>query len=302
MLNWANGLQVGKLPLDFVNPFDIEIVGQRPRRDPLRLPVFPQARRIELVSDMDEWQLTHLALSVVLPLRPEDCAGLLIDDVDLTQNSLKLGTRFGGRDFTKGRVSFVVPIPKTLVPLLNFCVVGRADGPLLRCRAWFEGRRQPQRVITDACGTVRHLEDAFCTAARNVVKTAQDQKRLVRKTLRELGGVSSDELSREFKIVLKRVGHAGAGRFYDLRSSISTELDRSGVSHLVQRYVTGHSCTDIMNEYVCLDPAQELAKYFATVQPLLDALHHRAIALGLKLPGHESNVLGDTIVDGRQTA
>lgn len=48
--------------------------------------------RIRLVEHMDCWQLCHLVFSVVLPLRPEEAAGLLISDVNFAESWLELGT------------------------------------------------------------------------------------------------------------------------------------------------------------------------------------------------------------------
>lgn len=284
VFNWGKDVQVAKLPASFVNPFTADIVGQRPQKDPLRRQSFPLLRRIQLVQNMDEWQLTHLALSIVLPLRPEDCAALLIEDVDFEMHLLTFGTRFGGRDFNKGRVSFRVPFPTSMVPVLRFCSGGRACGPLLRARRIFEGRRKPLRELAAGCDVNLHIEDAFRRASPRDLKTPQDQKQLVRRIFREIGGVSERELTREFSSVLANVGLSKIGRFYDLRGSVNTEMDRAGVTHLVQRYVTGHTTADILNVYVSLDPVVEMQKYFATVQPLLEAMLHRAYQLGLKLP------------------
>jgi hypothetical protein len=132
LLNWAKHPAVNRLPATFVNPFDKAIVGSRPGKDPLRQPGFPVQRRIELVESMDLWQLTHFAIAMVLPLRPEDFTGLLISEVDLEKGMLCFGTRLQGRDFTKGRQSFVTPFPREIMPLILVCIGGRKDGPLLR--------------------------------------------------------------------------------------------------------------------------------------------------------------------------
>ena len=57
--------------------------------------------------------------------------------------------------------------------------------------------------------------------------------------------------------------------FYNLRGSISTDLNRAGVSRLVQRYVSGHTTSHILMDYVSLDPATEMQKYFEQIKPLL---------------------------------
>ena len=83
---------------------------------------------------MDRWQLYHLALSMVLPLRPDEAAGLLVSDVHFTESWLEFGTRLGGADFcTKGRQSFKLPFPrKEAATDSDTCISGRVAGPLLR--------------------------------------------------------------------------------------------------------------------------------------------------------------------------
>src|SRR5262249_30755994 len=97
------------------------------------------------------------------------------------------------------------------------------------------------------------------------------------------GGVSVEGLSKEFKPLLRQIGAPNTVRFYDLRGSCNTEMERSHVSYLVQRYVTGHEIgRDIMSEYVTLGHAvDEVQKYFQSIQPLLIAIERRAAALGI---------------------
>jgi hypothetical protein len=278
MFHWARRPEVGQLPVAFAQPFTPEIVGQRRRRDPLQPPKLPLELRCQLVGGMDVWQVAHFALSFVLPLRPEDVTGLLITEVDWQRRQLRFGTRLGGRDFNKGRLDFQIPFPAELVPLISVCRGGREAGPLLRRRAIFEGRQSPQ-VVCQPSEVPAHLERAASTVALpGGLQAPQDCKVAVRRALLELGAASPNDLSREFQ---KLVFHCGAPRgirFYDLRGSVTTELDRAGVSHLVTRYVTGHT-TDILNEYVSLDVTSALQPYFMAIRPLLDALTHRAAAL-----------------------
>jgi hypothetical protein len=281
---WGKDVRVAKLPSWFVNPFTVEIVGRRPQRDPLRQPSFPLERRVQLVAYMDLWQLTHLALPLLLPMRSEDWSGLLIDEIDDVHQRIRFGTRFDGRDFNKGRLSFTCPYPEQLTPFITFCQAGREAGPLLRARSVFEGRRRPCLEVHNSCNVNTYVDSAIQSAPADRRKTLQDQKEIVRRTLRQMGGVSTDELAKEFKQVLAKGGQQQAERFYDLRGSVTTEMDRAGISTLVQKYVTGHATSDILFEYVGLDPREEMQKYFRGIGLLLEAMHERARELGVKLP------------------
>lgn len=129
-----------------------------------------------------------------------------------------------------------------------------------------------------------HIEDTVRHAAPHHLATPQDQKKLVRRTVREMGGVDGNDLAKEFGHVVQKAEIGKRGPFYQLRSSVKTDMERSGVSLLMQKYFSGHTTGEITFEYVGLDPITEMQKYFATLGPLLDAMSNRAQQLGLKLP------------------
>ena len=105
-LNWAAGSKVRLLPADFVQPITREIIGAKPRKDPLRPIVFGLERRLRLIQMSDAFQLVTFAPQYILPIRPEQLAGLLIRDVDWEDHVLIFGTRFDEHDRTKGKTSF----------------------------------------------------------------------------------------------------------------------------------------------------------------------------------------------------
>jgi len=147
----------------------------------------------------------------------------------------------------------------------------------------WEGRRQPRLAVATPPDIVAQFENAIRNATPTDVQTTQDLKRLVRSVLLDMGGVSEDALAKSFKSLIARASlvlPAGA-RFYDLRGSCTTDLEQSGVSHLVQRYVTGHTTSDILFQYASIDPAGQMQKYFPHIQPLLDAIQRRATQLGI---------------------
>ncbi len=281
VLSWALRPDVRKLPAEFVNPLSIDILGHRPQKDPLRAVKLPLGLRIGMVQAMDAWQLCHLAPSFVLPMRPDEATGLLITDVDFRRRRLRFGTRFGGRDFNKGRRSFEVPFPPELDRLFNACMQGRLAGPLLRRRAVFEGREQPSLEFTETEDVETAYETALLATARHVVQAEQDTKSIFRHVLRRAGGATPDQLSREFAR-LRRALNADPGvRFYDTRAAVTTDMNRAGVPELELRYLTGHTTGDVLNAYVALDPDAAMATYFHVIRPLLDAITERiACVLG----------------------
>jgi hypothetical protein len=280
--SWARRPDVHELPSTFINPFTEDLVGFRPRKDPLRPVVFPVTLRSELVGLMDGWQLCQLGLAMVLPLRPEDFTGLLVSEVDLNGRMLSFGTRLAGWDFGKGRQSFQVPFPPEIEPLLRHCIDGRCDGPVLRQRTIVEGRRQPKLAVRSPA-EIRELFDQALAAARpGEIQAKHDGKRLFRRLLREMGGVSADSLAKEFHSLSACVKAPQGARFYDLRGSVTTDLKDARVDHLLQLYVTGHSVkAEILSNYLSLHLHDEMQAYFQHIRPLLETIARRAFELGL---------------------
>lgn len=281
MLAWAKQPALNLLVSWYDNPFTPDLVGQRPDKDPLRAAAFPLATRLEMVGHMDEWQLVHLALRLVLPLRPEDFAGLLLSDVDADQHVLLFGSRFAGGDVNKGRQEFSCPYPSELEDLLRLCIGGRSAGPLLRSRDVYTGRRRPRLAVTAPEDMSRHIQSALRTAGPGELQAPQDHKRIIRRCIRDMGGMSEGAMAKELKKLFALAGVTGDQNAYQLRRSINTEMDQAGVSLLVQRYVTGHGTRDVQNHYVSLNPTDQMRKYFNAVSPLLDRLQDRGRELGL---------------------
>lgn len=265
-LGGAHHLAVRRLSADWIDPLSREFVGTPAEKDSLREDLLPLDTRVRLGGVMDRGQLCQLALSLVLPLRPGEAAGLLVSDVDLAGGWLEFGHRFR------------LPFPPELVPVLQTCIGGRAEGPLLRSRKAFA---QPPAAVSSAA-ELRQLSERELLRERGApVGTEHDRKLRLRRLLRDLGGVSEDDLAREFKDVLVTAGATNGAILYTLRGSVTTAMNDAHVPHLEMRYLTSHSTSDILNEYATLSPAAAMARYFESLRPLLDALLERAEALDI---------------------
>lgn len=272
MFAWARRPEIRKLPSDWVNPLTQEIMGHQPRKDPFRTIKMPLDKRVVLLRHMDHYQFCVLSLLTVLPLRPEEAAGILVSDINWEKTWIEFRTRFAGSDFTKGRTEFVVPFPAELHPIIRECIGGRAEGPLLLRRAVLEKRSKSTVESKEELARLMNLR-----LAKNCqLQTEQDRKREFRRLLRELGGVSPDVLSKEFTRLRKTCGLGEDISLYALRHAISTEMANTpGISHLALRYLTGHQTNDIMREYVSVDPTAAMQLYFERCRPLLDVIIQR---------------------------
>jgi len=281
LLSWARQAEVRKLPVTWASPVTTDLVGSRPGKDPLRQDPLPLEARIRLIGLMDRWQLCHLACSVVLPLRPEEATGLLVSDVDFAQGWLAIGTRLEGADFTKGRTSFKLPFPDELQPLLRACIQERREGPLLRSRKVFEGR-SPALSLSSLAELTQLYQQKLSRLPPHSILAEQDRKQVFRSLLRELGGVSEDQLARECRTLLGQMGLGNGVSLYTLRSSVTTSMERAKLPFLELRYLTSHTVNDILNQYVSLDPVSAMRSYYESIRELLDALKRQALLVGLR--------------------
>lgn len=279
MLLWAHRADVRKLPVSWSNPLTQELIGEPPAKDPFREDSMPPDARIKLVQHMDFWQLTHLSLSLILPLRPGEAVGLLISDVDFAKRSLLIGTRFGGADFTKARQSFRLPFPSEIEPILRKCIDGRAEGPLLRSRRAFAGAASSSSFSTTE-ELVQHFDRDLKQRPSGTVQNDQDRKQVFRELLRKRGGATEDRMAFEFQRIVRSVGITGV-TLYALRHANTKGLKDAGVPQLEMRYLTAHSTSDILNEYTPLDPVAAMQRYFDSIQPLLKAISARTAELSL---------------------
>jgi integrase len=276
---WAANPSIRRLPPDWVSPLTPDLIDQPATKDPLRVDKLPLDARIKIVHAFDAWQLVHLVFSVVLPLRPDEAAGLLISDVNFEHGWLEFGHQFKDCNFSKEGTAFKVPFCAELRPILHACIGDRREGPLLRSRKAFQKHVGDNGLSTDDLR--RLFEESLIAESRDAIQAAHDRKRAFRRLLRRLGGISEDAMAKEFRQVLALVEINNGATLYTLRGSVTSTMKDAGLPHLEMRYVTSHSTNDILNQYASLDPVGVMQKYFERVRPLLEAITERVSSLGL---------------------
>jgi integrase len=263
------------LTFRFNNPFNTDLVGLKPRKDPFRKQKLPLDFRIRIVERLDCWQLATIGLMMLLPLRPEELEGILIGDVDFRDRTICIRERLDGADFGKTHQSVYYPFPEKLVPILVNCIGDRQEGPLLQRRAVYE-YCEPVPGVADREHLEQEVRDAILAAGSKAV-TALDRKKLVRKYFRSIGGLEPNSLAREFKDIIPSMGVRA--RFYDLRHDVTADMRRCGIQELEMHYLTSHSTNDILNECVGLEPDVEMNKWFEKAGGLIDVVRARAESL-----------------------
>jgi integrase len=281
VINWATDPMVAKLPPHMPNPLVRKVIPAKAGKNPLRELAVQLDLRCQIVSHMDAWQLCQLAWSLVLPLRPDEAAGLLITDVNTEKGWLEFGYRFADFNFTKEKTTFVLPYPPEFVPILGACIQARGAGPLLRSRRAFGKPTQDESITDD--DLLQSYEAAVQEAGTGMVQAEHDRKQVFRRVLKERwGGVSEDRLAFEFKQLVQKVTGRANVKFYDLRHAATQGMKDAKLPHLELRYLTGHKCDDILNVYTSVQPVEAMMQYFATIRPLIDAIVARSSELGLR--------------------
>jgi integrase len=286
-LAWARRADIRHLPANWLSPFTPDLIGSPPTKDPLRHDLAPIAARLALVRSMDRWQLCHLALSLVLPLRPNEAVGLLVSEVDFENGSLKIGTRLAGADFTKASQSFTLPFPNDLHPVLRTCVGQRGEGPLLRSRRAFANDEFSSVASFEVLSW--QFEEWLLTLPPDRIQTDQDRKKAFREFLGRIGGLSTNSLSKEFSKVWAMADLQTSATLYAMRHSVTKGLKEANIPHLDMLYLTGHSTGNILNVYTPVDPVGAMAKYFSTIRPLLAAIGTRWPEVSQAPGSHEAS-------------
>lgn len=286
VFQWGKTATPRNLPEWFINPITPEIIGNPPSKDPMRTIAFSLERRIRLVRASDRYQLINMGLLYLLPLRPEQLAGLLIPEISWQEQTLWFGTRFGEHDFTKGRTTFRVPYPRQLEVLLRAAVGNRRDGPVFLSRSVFEKRKMPDIELESGENFTAAVQQALAEADPEDYVNIDDGKAICRAAIAKAGGVTENALAKEFHRLAIDAGIEGNDRFYDLRSSVHSEMLKVGVPEEYRRYCMGHRelSGGSLDDYTRLDIDSlrtEMMRYWEFAGELIEAIVERAKFLGI---------------------
>lgn len=234
----------------------------------------------------DPFQLVTFAAQCIMPLRPEQVAGLLISEIDWENRTLFFGDRFGGFDFTKGKTTFRVPFPRQWDPVFRYLVGGRVEGPVYRSRMIFEAARQPELVLAAQGQLEQAVRDAVTHASLKENVTVHDAKGICREVIARAGGITPDSLRQEFRKLAHAAGLEGDYRYYDLRDSVNSEMHRIGIDTPTRHYQLGHSSVTGGSEdsYLSLAPEslrELMQKYWGFCDELISAVVERGHSMEL---------------------
>ena len=263
-LNWGHRPENRFLATNYINPVTKEIIGSEQSKDPCRPNPLPELAKLKVVNTATDSQLSVVALSLVLPARADELAGLCIEDVDLERKHLLFGFNNKDINFTKGKTVFRIPYPSVLDGLIQGLIARRSSGPLI-LRTQCQGLA-PQDGV-NLLGAWH--EEAQKDPAK--LQTPNDKKDLFRLVMRKHGGASGDYIGKIFARVAKKAGLVNVQPGF-CRDSATNLMEHCGMNHLSLRYLTSHTTSDILNTYTGMEIDTEMAKYYATIPSLLSAI------------------------------
>ena len=295
LFSWALDIKMNdgtvRMPVTWLNPFNRDVVGRLPARDPLKNQPFTIAERITLVNTMDLYQVRLFALPLVLPNRLGEWASLMIESIDPVHRIIRVG--HVSEDPTKSRTAFSVAYPPEFVSIVEALIAGRTAGPIFVRRDLCELEVLPTTTLDEVRA---HL----ATLPAESITQENDRKDVYRAFLVSQGAVNEDKIAREFECASQDAGLISHGTFHDLRSSVDIDLKRAGVEPQVRKYLNGRKSSDIQFKlYEGVQLHEDLAPYFKLVKALISAvvLRHRQLALGsLEGPMIEVNQHGARMV------
>lgn len=238
MLAWAaDPERGGLLPDYFRNPF---LHRSEPRRiaaaDPLAEPDIDLAMALDLVRSCDRWQLRLFAPMLLFGLRASEPCYLFHEYLQDGWLRVPCNPDLGYQ--TKGGRDKRFPLVPELEPLWGLLHRNEDVGLLYQRRHVSEGRqRAPWGNVSLAELTAEFGKR--CATAR--ARTAFHRQQIRDALLRDAGGLTYDQVEREFGALARRLNWPSAATLKDLRHLFATTLGNTAMPEAYRRYLMGHA-------------------------------------------------------------
>lgn len=277
--HWAQQCSPPLLPEGAHNPFQGR-VGSRPLKQlvtPIQLDT-PQLTRLMEAADI--YQLALLMPMILYGLRAAEPCYLMIEDWNRQDGWLTVACVPDLDYKTKGRTDKILPVPPVLNRLLTVAVAGRSGGPLIYTRPFFEGRRAAAPTLA----TKQQIIEEYQRRIQGS-RSAQRRLKVLNAVLREAGAVTYDQLSREFRELVRRAGLPSCVTLKSLRHHFASALETANISYFTRKYLMGHRVRrDPLAIYTTTDfdsIRQEFDRLFhGPMAPVVGATEDRMAELG----------------------
>jgi hypothetical protein len=237
VFEWAADPDRGQLlPEGFRNPF-LRAAGARSplRGDPLAPPDVTVDMAVTLIQACDRFQLRLLGPLVLFGLRAAEPCHLFTEHV--RDGWLRVPCLPAFDLWTKGKRDKSLPLIDDLAPLWYILKPAADSGLLFERRAVGDGRgRAPLRGRSPA-----DLAGEYRKRLAAGSKSAADRARVRESVFREAGGLTYDDIRREFRAIAGRLGWPAAATVKDLRHLFATTMNDGVMPDGYRRYLLGHS-------------------------------------------------------------
>jgi integrase len=230
-----------RMPPYAPNPF-AGLGGKRIRIDDAkRIFLFNEASQVKFLQAADDWSFPIHFLLATTGIRPGELAHLLIEDVDLNAQWLRVTNKpeLGWR--VKTRRDRQVPLLPETCEVLGRVIGRRTAGVLFRRR----GPETVQQTWTQLglTGLIRVTERARDTreAAKGSPLTREEVAQAQRRVWRDAGAIRVDQIRQSFMATSAACGFDDATCPKSWRHSFATLLQDANVDPLIRQLTMGHS-------------------------------------------------------------
>lgn len=225
------------LPPYTENPFTVIEIGRIPDETAKPITLLDDPHQQRMLEQADTWFGPILVTLMLTGLRPGELVHLLVEDIDLGEQVLRVRNKLALGWKTKTRNERVIPLMPSHLAMLKRHLAGRPSGPLFLRQRF--GLRDLPPLIHLTSGQLRE------ELARRVMGVdANDrttQARITRTLWSDMGTIRSERLRVTFMRLACATGATGVTAPRSLRHAFATRLQDVNVDPLIRNRLMGHA-------------------------------------------------------------
>ena len=251
LVRWA--AREGHLPTVALDAF-AQTGRRRPAAPTLSTAPIQSDEVVALIRQADLYQLALFSFHIFHGARVAEPCWLMREFVDRPRSWIEyrcideLGYR------TKGGTHKRLPTPVPMMQVLTLLTAGRTGGPILRKRRF--AQRQPKRAERQ-----RTFRDLVRMVEQQSPANWSQRVQAGLAVLKAAGGITGDDVRREFAHLVRQAGLRDDLRPKALRHHFATALERADIPYYTRKYLLGHATSyhgghagDPTAVYTHLDP------------------------------------------------
>ncbi|KKN83112.1 hypothetical protein LCGC14_0302250 [marine sediment metagenome] len=275
------------------NPFAALAVDRMPVEDAKRIHVFAAAEEFSFLSACDDWQFPVFYILAKTGLRSGELAHLLIEDIDLVNETLHVRSKSELGWQVKTRNARSIPLPPEPIAVLQHVIGQRREGVLFLRRSVQDQPADHVMTLSRDASAAELAQRADClsdTLGRQLTRV--ESFRLAKRLWRDAGAAKTDTIRTEFMRITRSIGlgHVTAPKCW--RHTFATLLQEAGVDPLIRQQTMGHAPAGPRAG------ALGMTAHYTHTQA---KVHRRQLASALSLRPRTSDIVADQIGNGAKT-